>query len=80
MIDIASDLHTALQEIKRELEVVKQRLFLLEVHREEEVGKQEVIERKLRWLDENDKEHEMQIDNITRRISNDFPTAPWEDD
>jgi hypothetical protein len=40
----------------------------------------EVLMLKLSWLEDNDKEQQLQIDNHTRRIMNDFPVEPWNDD
>jgi len=40
----------------------------------------ESIKRRLCWLDDNDKAQQMEIDTLTKRILNDFPVEPWNDD
>lgn len=80
MIDVSNELYTQLQVLKYELELVKWRLSLVENNPVEDEQKRESVERRLQWLNDNDKDQQMQLDNLTRRISNDFPVAPWEDD
>lgn len=77
MIDVSSELFL---QLKHELELLTWRLALLEKYKEEDDQRYESIEQSLERLNDNDKDRQMQLNNLIRRISNDFPVEPWNDD
>lgn len=74
MIDLSSELYLQLQN-----ELRAWFLALLERYKEEQEQQHESIERRLKHLNDNDKDQQMQLNNLMRRMLNDFPVEPWND-
>lgn len=80
------DLLIRIQELSRGMEVTKCQNCGLVAHVQTcqvaivAIQKElEVIKRQICWLKDNDQKQQLEINNHARRIMNDFPVEPWND-